>query len=171
MTTLQAIHGRLVDLRRYTKVHLYYARRPLGPTDRYECWIKPTAGAEQKFTVNTRNLPARCGHEISLIVTDQKVPQILGLVNWSILDGVNYAHSEALSLVRVWDFLLLAVVFLVMATIWGNVGMLLFVPGALAYLVMASIGRYIARTRRACRVYRAMDAESQRLSRAGGKRR
>lgn len=171
MSTLQTIHGWLVDLRRYTNVHLYYGRRPLGPTERYELWIKPPSGIEQKFTVNTRNLPARRGHEISLIVTDQKLPQVLGLANWSTIDGVNYARSEAPSLVRVWDFPLLAVAFLIMATIWGNVGMLLFVPGALAYLVMASIGRAITRTRRARRVDRAMDAESRRLSRAGGKRR
>jgi hypothetical protein len=171
MSTLQTIHGRLVDLRRYTNVHLYYGRRPLGPTERYELWIKPPTGIEQKFTVNTRNLPARRGHEISLIVTDQKLPQVMGLANWSTIDGVNYARSEAPSLVRVWDFPLLAVAFLIMATIWGNVGMLLFVPGALAYLVMASIGRAITRTRRARRVDRAMDAESRRLSRAGGKRR
>jgi hypothetical protein len=169
MSTLQTIHGRLVDLRRYTNVHLYYGRRPLGPTERNELWIKPTQGEERKFTVNTRNLPARCGHEISLIVTDQKVPEVLGLVNWSILDGVNFAHSEAPPLVRVWDFPLLAVVFLIMATIWGAVGMLLFVPGTLAYWLLAGIGRSFARTRRACRVYRAMDVESQRLSRAGGK--
>ncbi len=165
MSTLQTIHGRLIDLRRYTNVHRYYARRPLGPTDRYELWIKPTQGEERKFTVNTRNLPARCGHEISLILTDQTVPQVLGLVNWSILDGVNYAHSEAPSLVRVWDFPLLAVVFLIMAAIWGDVGMLLFAPGALAYWLLASVGRSFARTRRASRVYRAMDAESRRLSR------
>lgn len=165
MSTLQTIHGRLIDLRRYTNVHLYYGRRPLGPTERYELWIKPTAGAEQKFTVNTRNLPARRGHEISLIVTDQKVPQVLGLANWSILDGVNYARSEAPSLIRVWDFPLLAVSFLIMAAIWGNVGMVLFVPGALAYLLMVGIGRSVVRTRRARRVDRAMDAESQRLGR------
>lgn len=171
MATLQAIHGRLIDLRRYTNVHLTHGRRPLGPTERYELWIKPPTGIEQKFTVNTRNLPARRGHEISLIVTDQKLPQVMGLANWSTIDGVNYARSEAPSLVRVWDFPLLAVAFLIMATIWGNVGMLLFVPGALAYLVMASIGRAITRTRRARRVDRAMDAESRRLSRAGGKRR
>lgn len=98
------------------------------------------------------------------------MPQVLGLVNWSILDGINYARCEAPSLVRVWDFPLLAVAFLIMASIWGKVGTLLFVPGALAYLLMASIGRYIARTRQARRVYRAMDAESRRLSRADGKR-
>lgn len=61
MATLHAIHGQLVDLRRYTNVHLYHGRRPLGPTDRYELWIKSTRGEERKFTVNTRNLPARPG--------------------------------------------------------------------------------------------------------------
>ena len=163
MSTLQTIHGRLVDLRRYTNVHLYYGRRPLGPTERYELWIKPPSGIEQKFTVNTRNLPARRGHEISLIVTAQKVPQVLGLANWSILDGVNYARSEAPPLVRIWDFPLLAVAFLVMATIWGDVGMVLFVPGALAYLLMAGIGRFVARTRRAAQVDCAIDAEANRI--------
>jgi hypothetical protein len=163
MATLQAIHGRLIDLRRYTNVHLTHGRRPLGPTERYELWIKPSEGAEQKFTVNTRNLPARCGHEISLIVTAQKVPQVLGLANWSILDGVNYARFEAPSLVRVWDFPLLAVAFLIMAAIWGDVGMVLFVPGALVYLLMVSVGRAVARTRRAAQVDSAIDAEAYRI--------
>ena len=36
MPTLQVVHGRIVDLRRYTNVHLYYCRRPFGPTDRYK---------------------------------------------------------------------------------------------------------------------------------------
>lgn len=163
MATLQVIHGRLIDLRRYTNVHLTHGRCPLGPTERHELWIKPSDGAEQKFTVNTRNLPARCGHEISLIVTTQKVPQVLGLANWSILDGVNYARSEAPSLIRVWDFPLLAVAFLVMAAIWGDVGMVLFVPGALAYLLMAGIGRSFVRTRRAAQVDCAIDVEAYRI--------
>jgi len=47
VTTLQAVHGRIVELRRHTNVHLY-GRRPFGPTDRYELWIKPPDGAERK---------------------------------------------------------------------------------------------------------------------------
>ena len=94
MTSLQAVHGRIVDLRRHTNVHLY-GRRPLGPTDRYELWIKPRDGVERKFTVNTRTVPARLGHDVSLIVTSHKVPQVLGLANWSTVDGVNYARTDA----------------------------------------------------------------------------
>jgi hypothetical protein len=63
-------------------VHLY-GRRPLGPTDRYEIWIKPPDGVERKFTVNTRHMPARRGHEVSLIVTAHQVPRVLALANWS----------------------------------------------------------------------------------------
>lgn len=173
MATLQAFDGRIVDLCRYTNVHRY-RHRPLGPTDRYELWIKPPQGAERKFTINTRTMPARRGHEVSLIVSSDsmsRVPQVLGLANWSTVDGVNYAGTDAPPLVRFWDFPALAVVFLVMAVIWGDIGMVLFVPAAVAYLLMASIGRSVARTRRAWWVDRAMDAEAGRMSRRGGKQR
>ena len=72
MPTLQAIHGRIVDLRRHTNVHLLYGQRPLGPSDRYELWIKQRDGTERKFRVNTRTMPARRGHEVSVIVTTHK---------------------------------------------------------------------------------------------------
>ena len=165
MPTLQTVHGRIVDLRRYTNAHLLFWHRPPGPSDRYELWIKPREGTERKFTVNTRTMPARQGHEVSLIVTTHKLPQLLGLANWSTIDGVNYARTDAPSLLRVWEFVMLPIVFLVMAVIWGDIGMVLFVPAAVAYLLMAGIGRGVARTRRARRVDQAIDAEARRMSR------
>ena len=56
MTTVQAVHGHIVELRRHTNVHLH-GRRPLGPTDHYELWIKPSDGVERRFTINTRTMP------------------------------------------------------------------------------------------------------------------
>ena len=94
MTTLQAVHGRIVELHRHTNVHLY-GRRPLGPTDRYELWIKPSDGVKRKFTINTRTMPARHGHDVRIIVTWHRAPQVLALANWSTIDGVNYTRSEA----------------------------------------------------------------------------
>jgi hypothetical protein len=166
MPTLQAIHGRLVEVRRFTNVHLYICRRPLGPTERYEIWLKPDDGAERKFTLNTRTMPARRGHEVSLIVTAHKVPQVLGLANWSMIDGVNYARTEAPSLVRTWDFVVLPAAFLAVAILYGDIGMVLFVPAAVAYLAAAGLGRAVARTRRAAQVDRAIDAEARRTSRS-----
>ena len=170
MPTLQAVHGRIVDLRRHTNVHRY-GHRPLGPMDRYELWIKPIQGqgAERKFTVNTRTMPARRGHEVSLIVTTHKVPQVLGLANWSTIDGVNYACTDAPSLVRASNFVVLSVTFLVLAIIGGEVGMVLFVPMAATYLLAVGIGRVVARTRLARQVDRAIDREAGRMSRRKGK--
>ena len=138
--------------------------RPLGPIDRYELWIKSPQGAERKFTVNTRVMPARCGHEVSLIITAHPVPQVLGLANWSTIDGVNYARTEAPSLVRAWDIAAMALAFLVMAVIWSNIGMVLFLPAAAAYLLMVSGTRAVARTRRIWQVDQAIDVEAWRGS-------
>ncbi len=166
MPTLQVVHGRIIDLRRYTNVHLYYSRRPFGPTDRYELWIKLPDGVECKFTVNTRTMPVRRGHEVSLIVTAHKVPQVLGLANWSTIDGVNYARTDAPSLVRAWDFVALPAAFLATAIRYGDIGMVLFVPVAVVYLLAAGLGRAMARTRRAAQVDRAIDAEARQMSRS-----
>jgi len=166
MPTLQVVRGRIVDLRRYTNVHLYYGRRPFGPTDRYELWIKPPDGVERKFTIDTRTMPARRGHEVSLIVTANKVPQVLGLANWSTIDGVNYARTDAPMPVRVWDFVALSTAFLATAILYGDVGMVLFVPAAVAYLLAAGLGRAMARARWAAQVDRAIDSEALRASRS-----
>jgi hypothetical protein len=158
---LQAIHGRIVDLRRHTNVHLY-GRRPLGPTDRYELWIKPPDGVERKFTVNTRHMPARRGHEVSLIVTAHQVPKVLALANWSTIDGVNYARTDAPSLIRTWDFIVLPSAFLAMGVRFGDVGMIAFVPAAAMYLAAMVAGRAAYRARLAWQVDRAIDLEAWR---------
>ena len=162
MPNLQAIHGRIVDLRRHTNVHLLYGHRPIGPSDRYELWIKPDEGKERKFTVNTRTMPARRGHEISLIVTTHKVPRVLGLANWSTIDGVNYARTDAPSLIRTWDIAILLAAFVGMAIHWGGAGMALFVPAAFAYSLIAGLSRAVIGTLLARRVDRAIDEEARR---------
>lgn len=157
MPTLHTVHGRIVDLRRHTNVHHLYGHRPLGPSDRYELWIQPSDGPERKFTVNTRTMPARRGHAVSLIVSTHKVPQVLGLVNGSTIDGVNYARTDGPPLIRVGDFVLLPLAFLAMAILWGAIGMVLFVAVALAYLLVASIGRVTVRSRLVRHVDRVID--------------
>ena len=163
MSRLQCFHGRIVELRRHTNVHLY-GRRPLGPTDRYELWIKPSDGVERKFTINTRTMPARRGHDVSIIFTSHKVPQVLALANWSTIDGVNYACTDAPSLFGVWDFILLPLAFLGVAVSVGDVGMVFFVPGVATYLAAACAMRAVARSRRAFAADRAIDLEAWRIN-------
>jgi hypothetical protein len=141
MPALYAIRGRIVDLRRYTNVHLYW-RRPPGPTDRYELWLRQDDGIERKFMIHTRIMPARRGHRVSLIaMMDTNPLQVLGLFNGETMDAVNYMRSDPPSVLLGGDFIVLALAFAVMAAKLGDVGMVLFAPAALTYLLAAAFGR------------------------------
>jgi hypothetical protein len=61
MPELQSFQGRIVDLRRHVNVHWHHLH-PIAPTDRYELWMRALGGTERKFTVHTREMPARRGH-------------------------------------------------------------------------------------------------------------
>lgn len=157
MPTLHTVHGHIVDLRRHTNVHLLYGHRPLGPSDRYELWIQPCKGPERKFTVNTRTMPARRGHEVGLIISAHQVPRVHGLVNGSTVDGVNFARTDVPPLIRMLDLLLLPPTFLVMLILWGDIGMVLFIVAALAYLLAVSLWRRMRQRRLARQVDRVIN--------------
>jgi hypothetical protein len=167
MPALHAIRGCIVDLRRYTNVHLYW-RHPPGPTDRYELWLRQDDGNERKFTIHTRTMPARCRHRVSMIVKMDTNPlQVLGLFNGDTREAVNYMRSDPPSVLRVSDFIVLVLAFAVMAAKFGDVGMLLFVPGALTYLLVAAFGRAIGQALWAKQVDCVISQEQARV----GKRR
>lgn len=163
MPSLQTFHGNLVDLRRHVNVHWRHLH-PIAPTDRYELWLRAPDGTERKFTVHTREMPARRGHEVSLITTTHRRPRVLALVSWTAIDGVNYARSEPPGLVRVGDVLWLAAGFVGMTAWLGDVGIVLFVPVAAVVLAAAAAVRWLVRQRLAWRVDRAIDLESWRTA-------
>ena len=163
MSDLQAIHGRIVDLRRHVNVHLKDCR-PFKPSERYELWIRLKDGGERKFTINTRTMPARRGHVVSLIVTNDEIPQVLGLANWTALDGANYISTDPPSLLRPLDALVLLVFSVILMVMWGAIGALLSVPAGIVYLVVAAILRENARIWRTAQVYRAIDLEAKRVN-------
>lgn len=152
MPTLCTIRGRIVDLRRYTNVHLYW-HRPPGPTDRYELWLRQFDGHERKFTIHTRMMPARLGHRVSVIANlDTGLPQVWGLFNGETGDAANYLRSDPPAMLHVVDLIALATAFVAMAEWFGDTGMVLFVPEALAYLLIAVFGRAIKLALRAKQV-------------------
>ncbi len=159
MPHLQTFHGHLVDLRRHVNVHWRHLH-PFAPTDRYEPWLRAPDGTERKFTVHTREMPARRGHEVSLIATAHRRPRVLALANWTTIDGVNYARSKPPGLVRVGDMLWLAAGFVGMTAWLGDAGMVLFAPAAAVVLAVASAVRWAARQRLAWRVDRAIDIDA-----------
>jgi len=163
MPDLQTFHGHLVDLRRHVNVHWRHLH-PFAPTDRYELWLRAPDGTERKFTVHTREMPARRGHEVSLITTTHSRARVLALANWTTIDGVNYPRSEPPGLVRVGDVLCLAAGFVGMTAWLGDARMVLFVPTAVVVLVVVAAVRWAARQRLASRVDRAIDLEAWRTA-------
>lgn len=163
MPELQPFHGHIVELRRHVNVHWRHLY-PIAPTDRWELWLRAPDGTERKFTVHTREMPARRGHDVSLITTTHSRPRVLALANWTTIDGVNYARSEPPGLVRVGDVLWLAAGFVGMTAWLGDAGMVLFVPGAAVVLAAVAAVRGVARQRLAWRVDRVIDVEAWRTA-------
>ena len=163
MSDLQVIRGRIVDLRRYINVHVYW-RRPPGPTERYELWVRQLDAREFKLTIQTQAMPARPGHTVSIIVKKTgTAEQVLGLFNASTLGAVNYVRSDPPPLFRVWEFVALATAIVGMGVWFGDAGMVLSVLAAVTYLLLISSGRAIARALCAARVERALHGEAARM--------
>lgn len=162
MPNLHAVSGRIVDLQRHVNVHMIHGHRPMGPSDRYEIWIQPQSGRERKFTVNTRTMPARRGHEVSLILTSQRRPEVVGLGNWSTFEVINYVDNDPPPLLRSVDLWVLPSLLAAMVGALGETGAVLFLPVAMSYLVTAMCWRAIARRRLAWRVNWAIDVEARR---------
>ncbi len=163
MSELPTFHGHIIELRRHVNVHWRHLH-PIAPTDRWELWLCAPDGTERKFTVHTRDMPARRGHEVSLITTSHSRPRVLALANWTTIDGVNYARSEPPGLVRVGDVPWLAAGFIGMTAWLGDAGMALFVPAAAAVLAVVATVRWVVRQRLAWRVDRAIDLEAWRTA-------
>lgn len=164
MSSLQTIHGRIIELRRYINAHLQ-GRRSFVPSERYELWIRLKSGGERQFTINTRTMPARRGHEVILIVTGDETPQVLGLVNMAAPCDANYIRTDPPSLIRFRDAPAVLALIAALVAKWGEVGAVLCVPAGILYLVGAIIVRAIARSIRAAQVDRTIGQEAQRINR------
>jgi hypothetical protein len=59
---LQTFHGHPVNVRRDANVHWRHLH-PFAPTDRRELWLHAPDGTKRKFTVHSREMPARARGE------------------------------------------------------------------------------------------------------------
>jgi hypothetical protein len=142
MNPLQIHCGRIVELRRHTNTHLL-RNQGSGPTDRYELWLKLPRGRERKFTIHTMTMPARSGHEVSLIEAPaqsaRRATQVLGLVNWTAQDAVNYLRSDPPGLLRGRDFVAALAAAILAAGASGEAGAALATP--VVWLLIAVVVR------------------------------
>lgn len=152
MPLLQAKRGHIVDLRHHVNVHLYWRGR-IGPAERYELWLRDSAGCERQFVLHTRTMPARRGHEVTLIVDAFTVR---GIVNWSTGLRVNYLHADLPPLLRLRDPWVSLALLAGLAAWLGALGLLLFLPAALLYFLFAAMIRYATRRWQAMTIERAL---------------
>lgn len=152
MRVLYETSGRVVDLRRHTNVHLYWRGR-FGPTERYELWLRDAAGCEHQFPIHTLTMPARRGHEITLLVD---VDMVRGFVNWSTGRNVNYLRIDPPPLWRLRDLLAQPVLLTALSAWRGDLGLLLFVPATLVYFLIVPIIRGVNRSWRAAAIGNAL---------------
>jgi hypothetical protein len=143
------------------------------PADCYKRSSRAPDGTERKFTVQTREMPARRGQEVSLITTTHRRPRVLALANWTTIDGVftdrriggvNYPRSEQPGLVQVSDLPWLAAGFVGIAAWLEDAGMVLFVPDAAVVLAVVAAVRWVARQRLTWRLDREIDLEAWRTA-------
>jgi hypothetical protein len=160
MPILQTMRGRIVDLRRHTNVHLYWRGR-FGPAERYELWLRDAAGLEHQFAIHTRTLPARRGHEVTLL-TDASM--VCGIVNWSTGMHVNYLHVDSPPLLRLRDLLVPPALLVALATRLDDLGLLLFLPATLLYFLIAVMVRYTDCRLRARAIQRALREVQRQIS-------
>lgn len=152
MPILQTVRGRIVDLCRHTNVHLYWRGR-FGPAERYELWLRDFAESEHQFVVHTRTMPARRGHEVTLIVDSLAVR---GIVNWSTGMRVNYLNSDPQSLLRLYDVWASLALFTGLVALLGDLRLLLFLPAVMLYFLLAVMLRCTIRRWHAATVERAL---------------
>jgi hypothetical protein len=150
MNPLQIHCGRIVELRRHTNTHLL-RNHGSGPTDRYELWLKVLQGRERMFTIHTMTMPARSGYEVSLIEAPpqsaRRATQVLGLVNWTAQDAVNYLRSDPPGLLRGRDFVAALAAAILAAVASGEAGAVLATP--VVWLLAAVVVRAGVRGSRA----------------------
>lgn len=133
MPTFNVIRGRLVDLRRYVNAH-----HPIADgSDRYEGWIRPfDSDNDVQFVIHSRAMPVRRGHRVSLIYCPEVHPKpCTALVNLDTGEAVNYLRNDPPWLLCRSDFYLLVLAGVILFAGWKGLGVVLWVPTVLLYLL------------------------------------
>ena len=90
MQDFSAVSGRITEIRRYVTPLGLYGHD--AARERWELWIKPPDGSEEKHVVVSRSMPARRGHRVVLAV---EAGGPMGMVNLTTRARVNFARSNS----------------------------------------------------------------------------
>ena len=118
-----------------------------------EIWVRPLHGTERRFTFTNADIPARTGHQVTLLLGNRGKP--LALVNFSTQQYVNLVTRRQFELFGAMEMFAFAAV-LIGAGLGGAVGLVALTVGAAVY----SAAKWLIREERYRRAWRSVEAET-----------
>ena len=150
------VTGQLIELQRYINVPMRWCEQ-YPARERRELWLSTANGHDIKLVVNSREMPARRGHQVTALLLGER---LVGLYNASTGKQVNFVRADPPLLWRRCDGA--AVAALSVASIaafafsaWP--ALLLGLPIALLCAPLMVAARFAQRCRTRAQIDRAMD--------------
>jgi len=153
MARLTIVAGIVLETQRYINVPMRFGERYLA-RERREVWLRGSDGRESRWIIHTRELPARRGHQVVLVVRKQWV---VGLVNISTGADINYPCVDPPFLLRAFDLFTIIGIAIALPIGLRAAGFVLLLPAGVFYLVSAICARIVWRWRLRRRVDKAID--------------
>ncbi|WP_372524988.1 hypothetical protein [Piscinibacter sp.] len=146
MQMFKTTFGHVVVVQRFINAQVTTAASQLS-RERRGLWLGMTDAPDRKFVVHCTAMPARRGHRVTVLTIEDWV---VGLVNATTGDAVNYVRECPPSLLRFVDVgVMLSLLLISIAGLlaWGSPVLLFAVPAAVLYLPLAGLIRAAARRR------------------------
>lgn len=106
MCKFDVVSGRVTEVHRFINVELRWAEE-YPARERREIWVATPEGQEVKLVIHSRQMPARVGHQVDVLLLDGRV---VGLRNVTTGAQVNFMRVDPPLMWRRSDSLLVAVI-------------------------------------------------------------
>jgi hypothetical protein len=122
MCNFDVVNGRVTEVHRFINVPLRWTEQ-YPARERREIWVATPEGQEIKLVVHSRQMPARVGHQVDVLLLDGR---LVGLRNVTTGAQVNFARVDPPLMWRRSDSLLMAVILVAsfFALLFGSVAAL-----------------------------------------------
>ncbi len=156
MRKFWTVSGQLVEVQRYINVPMRWCEQ-YPARERRELWLSTTSGHDIKLVVHSREMPARCGHQVTALLLGER---LVGLYNASTGKQANFVRADPPLLWRRCDAavvvaLLVASIVAFVFTAWP--ALLISLPLTLLYPPLVVTARLTWRCRTRVQIDRALD--------------
>ena len=141
MARLTVVDGTIIETQRYINVPMRFGERYLA-RERREVWLLGSDSRESKWIIHTRQLPARRGHRVALLL---KQEWVVGILNTSTGAEVNYVRADPPFLLRGVDLLVIVGALILLPCFLGEAGLVVAGLAIVAYLPAVIAARAVHR--------------------------